>query len=139
MQEDEHMVRIDQSQLDMLRAGNEIKKPGKNKYNAKKIIIDGIVFDSIKEGNRYLDLRLQQHTGFIKNLACHPKYILLEGFKHKQGYCYPITFKPDFRYEKDNEIWVEDVKGGDSTKTDGYIIRKKLLLNRYPEINFIEN
>lgn len=33
-----------------------------SKYNNKKIIIDGIQFDSIKEGNRYKELKLLERA-----------------------------------------------------------------------------
>ena len=131
------MVRIDQSTLDMLNAG-EKTKPKKNKYNAKQIAIDGYIFQSTKEGNRYQELKMQEHCGIVKNLELQPKFVLQEGFRHKGKWISPIRFTPDFRYKKDNEIIVEDVKGGKATKTEAYSIRKRLLLKQNPDIIFIE-
>ena len=39
-----------------------------NKYHNKKIIYNGIKFDSIKEKNRYIELKLLERAGLIKNL-----------------------------------------------------------------------
>ena len=115
------------------------EKKKRNKYGAKKVEIDGHVFDSKKEGNRYLELKLQQHAGFIMNLELHPKFILQEGFRHKGKSISSIKFTPDFRYKrKDGELVVEDVKGGKATKTEAYSIRRRLLLKQNPEITFIE-
>ena len=39
----------------------------KSKYHNKKVIIDGIKFDSKKEANRYQELKLMQRAGKIKS------------------------------------------------------------------------
>ncbi len=135
------MVNIDQSQLDVLNAGKnlaQVKKPKKNKYSAEKTTSDGKVFDSKKEAARYVELKFQEHCGLISNLETQPKYILQEGFKYNGKKKAAITFKLDFRYEKDGELIVEDVKGGNATITEAYSIRRRLLLKKFPEINFIE-
>ena len=118
----------------------EDKKKKQSKYKNKKIEIDGHLFDSKKEGKRYQELKLQQHCGFIKGLELQPKFMLQEGFRHKsfKRKQTSIKFTPDFRYEKDGELWIEDVKGGKATKTEAYNIRKRLFLNQNPDINFIE-
>ena len=36
-----------------------------NKYNAKKVVIDGVEFDSTKEGKRYLVLKKAQEDNII--------------------------------------------------------------------------
>ena len=114
------------------------KEKKRHKYNAKSIVIDGHKFPSKKEGKRYLELKLQQHCGFIKNLELQPRYILQDGFRRKGKWISQIAFTPDFRYHKDCEIFVEDVKGGNATKTEAYSIRKRLLLKKELDINFIE-
>ena len=40
-----------------------------NKYRAKKVNVNGMIFDSHKEANRYFELRLLERAGEIKNLS----------------------------------------------------------------------
>ena len=40
-----------------------------NKYKNKKIIYDGITFDSIKEKNRYIELKILEKAGLIKEIG----------------------------------------------------------------------
>lgn len=47
----------------------------KNKYNARKVIVDGIKFDSIKEGDYYLRLKILEKAGVIRNLILQPLYV----------------------------------------------------------------
>lgn len=45
-----------------------------NKFKNKKTKIDGITFDSRKEANRYLELKLMLKTGKISELKLQPIY-----------------------------------------------------------------
>lgn len=114
-----------------------IYKQNKNKYSNEKIIIDGHKFDSKKEGNRYLELKLLQKAGVIKELELQKEFILLDGFK-KNGVTYKkISYYADFYYY-DNErqkYIVEDTKG---FKTDVYRIKKKLFENKYKNLEIKE-
>lgn len=112
------------------------EKPKKNKYNAKKTVIDGIRFDSKKEGHRYRELKLQQKAGYISNLELQPEFVLQEKFKSHGKTIRKIVYKADFRYKKNGVIVVEDVKG--FKKNPVYLIKKKLLLFKFPGINFVE-
>ena len=58
-----------------------IKKATKgNKYGAIKCSHDGYRFDSLKEGDEYLKLRLRLQGGDICGLIVHPKYpIVIHG------------------------------------------------------------
>lgn len=49
----------------------------KSKYGAKKVEIDGIIFDSKKEGRRYQELKMLQKAGEISDLQRQVKYILI--------------------------------------------------------------
>ena len=51
-----------------------IKGQKRNKFGAIKCSHDGYKFDSIKEGNEYLNLRLRLEGGDISGLEIHPKY-----------------------------------------------------------------
>lgn len=52
-----------------------------SKYNNKKTIVDGITFDSIKESNRYIELKALERIGEIKDLELQPvfKYLSEDG------------------------------------------------------------
>ena len=58
-----------------------------NKYGNRKIIVDNIKFDSIKESIRYKELVLLQKTGKIQDLKLQPRFLLQESFK-KNGKTY---------------------------------------------------
>lgn len=61
-----------------------------NKYNAKKVEIDGITFDSKKEAARYCDLKLMQRAGEIRDLQLQVEYELIPkqaGERACQLYC----------------------------------------------------
>lgn len=90
----------------------------KNKYHNKKVIIDGIKFDSIKEGNRYQTLKTLERQKAIKHLEIKPVYSLVVN-NIKIG-----KYIPDFRYYINPELVVEDVKG---IKTPVYNLKKKLM------------
>lgn len=90
----------------------------KSKYGNKKVVIDGITFDSIAEGDRYSELRILEKIGEIKNLLCHQKIRLESG----------ITFKPDFIYIQNNLLIAEDYKG---CITTDYKLRRKLFIHEY--------
>lgn len=96
-----------------------------NKYNAKKIVVDGIKFDSKKEAERYSELKLLERCGAIKDLELQKKYILIpahyevipqcgkNGVVENKRKCIErsCTYKADFVYTENGETVVEDVKG----------------------------
>lgn len=129
------MVTITKDQLDMINAGREPSKPKRHKYNARKVTVDGHVFDSKKEAIRYQALMLQQHCGVISNLELQPEFILQDGFKSNGKSIRSIKYRADFKYQKNGYDVIEDVKG---KKTKEYLIKKKMFLKRYPEYRFIE-
>lgn len=59
----------------------------KSKYKNKKVIIDGIKFDSIKEANYYKNLILLKKAGHVIDFKLQPRYLLQESFK-KNGKTY---------------------------------------------------
>ncbi len=104
----------------------------KSKYNAKKTYIDGHIFDSIKEASRYVELRMLEKAGKIKQLKLQPVFMLLDSFEYEGKRIRKITYIADFQYicmDSGQEI-VEDVKG---VKTQVYNIKKKLFLHQYGE------
>lgn len=108
-----------------------------NKYKNKKVIIDGISFDSEKEGKRYLELKSMQQFGLIKDLELQKVYELQPSFRKNNKTYRKITYKADFSYfdiERE-QIVVEDVKG---FKTEVYKIKKKMFEYKYPELTLRE-
>ncbi|MFW9968642.1 MAG: DUF1064 domain-containing protein [Candidatus Odinarchaeota archaeon] len=118
----------------------ESVKQKKNKYGVaskEDRTAEGITFASKAEKDRYLVLKDMEKCKEIKNLVLQPKFVLQEKFK-KDGQTYnSIEYKADFAYfdvSSGIEI-IEDVKG---MKTQVYKLKKKLLLKKYPDINFRE-
>ena len=111
-----------------------------SKYKNKKIIYDGITFDSIKEKNRYIELKILEKAELIKELEMQPKFLLIDTIRYK-GKTYPKTYYiADFRYY-DNHLKkyiVEDVKSKITAKDKTYRLKIKMLLSKYPDINFEE-
>lgn len=106
----------------------------KNKYKAKKAVVDGIVFDSRKEAKRYTELKKLEEMGSIRDLSLQVQFelipsfeIVIDGKKRKRR---PITYVADFVYYRDDEKVIEDVKG---LRTPVYKIKKKLFEYRYHE------
>lgn len=102
----------------------------KNKYHNKKVTVDGITFDSVKEAHRYSELILLQRAGKIKDLRRQWKYVLIPSqYAEVDGKRKCIerecTYVADFVYLQDGEIIVEDTKG---FRTPEYKIKRKLML-----------
>jgi hypothetical protein len=102
-----------------------------NKYHNKKTTIDGILFDSKKEGNYYTKLKLMQNAGLIWNLELQKKYILQASFTFNGKKIREISYYADFVYEDKDGLHVVDTKGGNATKTDVYKLKKKLFIKKY--------
>lgn len=109
-----------------------------SKYGAKKVVRDGITFDSAKEARRFGELSLLQRAGEIFDLQTQVKYVLIPAQKEpdttdRRGRLTKgkllereVTYRADFVYrDKDGNTIVEDVKG---MRTKDYIIKRKLML-----------
>jgi hypothetical protein len=87
--------------------GSPIAKPKGNKYGAKKVVVDGIPFDSTVEGARYLQLRAQEKGGIISGLYCqHP--IAIRG---ENGAKIGLYWADFVYFDALGEEIIEDVKG----------------------------
>lgn len=78
-----------------------------NKYGAKPVRIDGFLFASTKEGERYCELKILRDAGKIMDLEVHPLFrFVVNGVKVGR-------YSSDFSYydlESGKNV-VEDVKG----------------------------
>lgn len=104
---------------DLIASENdESSRKGKNKYGNKKVVIDGIEFDSTWEGMRYSALKIQEKAGEISNLKLQVEYSLDVNGVHICKYV------ADFVYDEGGHEVVEDAKG---VKTAIYRQKKKLM------------
>ena len=95
-----------------------------NKYrNIKTTTSDGITHDSIKEANRWCELKLLERAGKIQHLQRQVKYALIP----KQDGERAVEYIADFVYHEDGKLVVEDTKSP-ATRTKEYIIKRKLML-----------
>ncbi|MDA3500743.1 DUF1064 domain-containing protein [Acinetobacter sp. AOR34_HL] len=105
-------------------------KAGRNKFNAQKIELDGMTFDSKKELKRYIELKAMQQRGEIFGLEHHTKFELapktkLEGEKRAKP---ALRYFADFTYyNTQGEYIVEDVKSAATRKLASYRNKKHLM------------
>lgn len=90
-----------------------------SKYRNVKVRIDGILFDSKREGARYCELKLLEKAGEISDLELQP------GFMCMIGSIRICKYSADFAYKDNagNRI-IEDAK---AIRTDVYKLKKKLV------------
>lgn len=118
-----------------------------NKYNARKATApDGQRFDSVKEMNRYCELKLLERSGKIRDLRRQVKFELVPVQRGESPGVYKagpqkgmpkpgsvteqaVNYVADFCYRKGNEYIVEDVKGcRKGAAYDLFVIKRKLML-----------
>lgn len=91
------------------------ERVSKSKYNNEKTIVDNIRFDSKKESLRWLELKLLEKDGVIKNLERQKRFELIPTQKDENGKVLyrAITYIADFTYTdcKTGEFICEDAKG----------------------------
>lgn len=117
----------------------------RSKYGNRKAVVDGITFDSRKEANRFQELRMLERAGKIKALERQVKYVLIPTQREPSSEIYTkgvhkgelkpgkvlekeCSYIADFAYFQGENLVVEDTKG---FRTEGYKIKRKLMLERY--------
>lgn len=91
------------------------------KYGNIPTVVNGERFDSKKEAARFVELTLLQRAGAISDLKRGTRYEFYHN-EVKIG-----SYKPDFIYTENGQQIIEDVKGGSATKTQAYMMRKKMM------------
>lgn len=95
------------------------------KYHNVPVTVDGKPFDSTAEGKRYWELCRLQDAGEITDLQTQPVFpLVVNGVRVAQ-------YRADFAYVQNGQRIIEDVKGGDATKTAVYRLKKKMLKAQY--------
>lgn len=119
----------------------------RRKYGNKRFERDGYTWDSVKEYQRYTELKLYERAGEISDLKVHPKYMLQEGFQDWRAgqtqtrgaaKVQAITYTADFSYYDNRRemVVVEDVKSTITAKNKEFRLRRALFLNRYKDCDF---
>ena len=108
---------------------------GTNKYNARKIALDGYTFDSQREAARYGELLLLQKAGEISGLEVHPALVLQQAFAYRGKHVRAIKYEADFSYIEDGTLVYEDVKG---KETADFRIKWKLAQYLYRDDAWVE-
>lgn len=105
----------------------------RNKYGAKKTVIDGIKFDSRMEANYYLELKLMLNKKQIVSFKRQPHFELAPAGKTSWGQQYTkVVYTPDFLVEyPDGHVEAVEVKG---RETEAFGVRKRLFYYLYPNI-----
>lgn len=106
--------------------GLVLKPAKKSKYNANRVRVDGILFDSQLEADYYSDLKLQLKMGTIRGFCRQPEFVLQEGF----GDIRPITYRPDFIvFYNDGTYEIIDAKG---METETFKLKNKMFNAKFP-------
>lgn len=108
-----------------------------SKYRSRKVVKDGVTFDSQREYKRWSELVLLERAGQIRDLQRQVKFVLIPaqyepdtvgvrgGVKRGRLLEREVSYVADFVYTQDGKTVVEDSKG---FKTKDYIIKRKLML-----------
>lgn len=117
----------------------------RNKYGSRKVMRDGLVFDSMAEYRRWRELLLLERAGKIQDLQRQVPYELIpaqyeeiptgeyyvrgerKGQEKVKRVCVEqsVVYVADFVYTEDGRQIVEDTKG---FETKDFIIKRKLML-----------
>lgn len=113
----------------------------KSKYNNKKVVYQGISFDSKKEMERYMYLLDAQKNGVITDLQRQVKFELIPAVREEyiehlktkdkvktRTLQLAITYTCDFSYKKDGELVIEDVKASPKMAAldKAFLIKEKI-------------
>lgn len=109
-----------------------------SKMHNKKVEIDGYKFDSIKESERYMELKVLYRKKIIKNLCLQPSFKIVDRVKFNGKTLCARKYIADFMYFEDGVQVVEDVKSEYTIKDPVYTLKRQLFLLQHPEIDFRE-
>jgi len=139
-------MRLSVNQFKKLMKGSHAKirgdrplpqKKNNPRVNSKKVIIDGIEFDSTTEGNIYWEFK---HDPEIEILELQPHFELLPEIRRTGKIYRAIGFTLDYRILNKGVEEVVDVKSIGTLKANSksYPMRRKLFLSQNPGLRFRE-
>lgn len=115
----------------------QINRP---KYGNTKKVVDGITFDSKREADAYVYLKVLQEKGAISDLQVHPKWELqpkmteqyVEHLKTKdrvkeRTIQQAITYTADFSFYHNGEFVCVDIKISKYLLPKEYSLKKKMM------------
>ena len=107
----------------------------RSKYGNKKVVLDGIKFDSQHEAERYAELKVMQKAGRIKDLKLQVKFELQPAYLNTEGKrVRAIRYIADFTYVQDDKLVIEDAKSPATRKNKVYMLKRKMMGYRGYEI-----
>lgn len=122
----------------------KFNKEKTSKYHNKKVVIDGIKFDSKREGDRYLVLKNAESQGIISDLKLQVKFELIPAIREnvikklktkekveEKTIQLAINYTADFTYLKDGVFVVEDCKISKYMIPKEYVIKEKIFRWKY--------
>lgn len=101
-----------------------------SKFNNQILKVGNLKFDSKKEYERYLELKLLEGQGKISDLQMQVKFTLAPSvkFKNEKRAKPALRYYADFTYIKDGQLVVEDVKSKITRENADYRIKKHLMM-----------
>lgn len=126
-----------QAQVMSKMAVQEVKR--RSKYGNRKVVRDGIKFDSEREAARFAELKVLRAMGKIRDLRLQANFTLVEGYKTIEGEgIKPIVYRADFVCERATEpdrngtvYWLREVEDAKGAKTKDYLLKKKLMQDKF--------
>lgn len=114
------------------KLGRVTLKPAKqSKYRNVKTVAGGVEFDSKREAKRYDELLALQSCGAIFRLERQVTFNLVPAKRRPDGTLErAVNYIADFTYTRDEVFVVEDVKSP-ASRTQAYVVKRKLMLERY--------
>lgn len=113
---------------DYLKKQKNEKFGKKSKFHSTKVRVDGILFDSQKEANYYLELKLLAQTGEIKGFCRQGRFIVVAGDDTTAVSEYVTDF---IIFNNDGTYEIVDTKG---VETDVFKLKMKMMHEKYPNL-----
>lgn len=98
-----------------------------SKYHNRRVVVDGLRFDSIKEAHRWCELCLLQRAGQITDLRRQVPFVLIPKSAHGRA----VKYIADFVYIEGGREVIEDAKG---VRTAVYKLKKRLMAEQGKQI-----
>lgn len=109
-----------------------------SKYCNHRVEVDGQEFDSKREYQRYCELLPLSESGAIQNFTRQKNFELIPKVEKMGPKTKATYYRADFYYVENGVEVVEDVKSPGTKDDKVYLLKKKLMMWRFPQIDFRE-